>query len=76
LPRRVDSHTGNTLAATTGACTKELMARMGHASPRAALIYQHASPERDRAIASRLSRLAQDEPVTGVPELRFVDGSA
>ena len=25
-------HTGNTLAATTGACTKELMNRMGHAS--------------------------------------------
>ena len=31
-------HTGNTLAATTGASTRELMARMGHASPRAALI--------------------------------------
>ena len=30
-------HTGNTLAAATGASTKELMARMGHASPRAAL---------------------------------------
>jgi integrase len=26
-------HTGNTLAAATGASTKELMARMGHASP-------------------------------------------
>lgn len=32
-------HTGNTLAAATGASTKELMVRMGHASPRAALIY-------------------------------------
>ncbi len=31
-------HTGNTLAAATGASTKELMARMGHASPQAALI--------------------------------------
>jgi integrase len=29
-------HTGNTLAAGTGASTRELMARMGHASPRAA----------------------------------------
>ena len=28
-------HTGNTLAATTGASTKELMSRMGHASARA-----------------------------------------
>ena len=55
-------HTGNTLAATTGASTKELMARMGHASPRAALIYQHASPERDRAIAEGLSRVASGAP--------------
>ncbi|HUP69970.1 MAG TPA: hypothetical protein VM142_09165 [Acidimicrobiales bacterium] len=34
--------------------TKELMARIGHASPRAALIYQHATAARDRAIASFL----------------------
>ena len=38
-------HTGNTFAASTGASTKELMARMGHSSPRAALIYQHATLE-------------------------------
>ena len=50
-------HTGNTLAASTGASTKELMARMGHASPRAALIYQHATPDRDRTIAAQLSRI-------------------
>jgi integrase len=49
-------HTGNTLAAATGASTKELMNRMGQASPRAALIYQHATRERDVAIASALSR--------------------
>ncbi len=48
-------HTGNTLAAATGASTKELMSRMGHASPRAALIYQHASRERDEVIAAALS---------------------
>jgi len=39
-------HTGNHLAAMTGASTKELMARMGHSSMRAALIYQHATRER------------------------------
>jgi integrase len=50
-------HTGNTLAAATGASTKELMARMGHASPRAALIYQHATRDRDAAIAQGLSDL-------------------
>jgi integrase len=49
-------HTGNDLAAKAGATTKELMTRMGHASMRAALIYQHASRERDRAIADEISR--------------------
>jgi integrase len=48
-------HTGNTLAASTGASTKELMNRMGHSSSRAALIYQHATIERERVIAQRLS---------------------
>ncbi|MFE9106664.1 tyrosine-type recombinase/integrase [Actinomadura geliboluensis] len=47
-------HVGNTLAASTGASLKELMARMGHASTRAALIYQHASQDRDRVIAAAL----------------------
>ncbi len=47
-------HVGNTLAASTGASLKELMARMGHASTRAALIYQHASQDRDQAIADAL----------------------
>ena len=50
-------HTGNTLTAATGASTRELMARMGHASPRAALIYQHATRDRDVAIAAALSAL-------------------
>jgi len=49
--------TGNTLAAATGASTKELMARMGHASSRAALLYQHATRDRDAAIAKALSDL-------------------
>jgi integrase len=53
-------HTGNTLAAATGASTRELMARMGHASPRAALIYQHATSERDHAIAAALGEMLAD----------------
>ena len=52
-------HTGNTLAASTGASTKELMSRMGHASARAALIYQHATRDRDAEIADRLSLLVE-----------------
>ncbi|WP_327595026.1 site-specific integrase [Streptomyces chartreusis] len=50
-------HTGNTLAASTGASTRELMSRMGHSTARAALIYQHASADRDRLIAKALSNL-------------------
>lgn len=57
-------HTGNTLAASTGASTKELMTRMGHATPRAALIYQHGSPQRDQAIAKALSKLAEGRPAS------------
>jgi integrase len=49
-------HTGNTLAASSGASTRDLMARMGHDSMSAALIYQHATSEADRAIADALDR--------------------
>lgn len=62
-------HTGNTLAAATGASTRELMARMGHASPRAALVYQHATAERDKVIADALGTLldaASPAPVASV----------
>jgi hypothetical protein len=39
-------HLAGTLAATTGAGTKALMYRLGHASPQAALRYQHATKAR------------------------------
>ncbi|NMM98873.1 tyrosine-type recombinase/integrase [Bifidobacterium olomucense] len=52
-------HTCATFAAQTGATTKELMNLMGHSSPRAALIYQHATEERTRQIAANMSRLAE-----------------
>ncbi|HVM14914.1 MAG TPA: tyrosine-type recombinase/integrase [Egibacteraceae bacterium] len=63
-------HTGNTLAAATGASTAELMARMGHNSPRAALIYQHATQDRDEAIAHALGELIKPAPVTGLDDHR------
>jgi integrase len=53
-------HTGNTLAAATGATLKELMTRMGHASPKAAMIYLHAARDRDRAIADALGKLVAE----------------
>jgi hypothetical protein len=37
------------------------MARMGHASARAALIYQHVDPEREREIAQALSKKIEAE---------------
>jgi hypothetical protein len=40
------------------------MYRMGHASERAALIYQHATRERDRQIAQDMDRLIQRERQT------------
>jgi integrase len=50
-------HTGNTLAASTGASLKDLMIRMGHDSVRAALIYQHGSAEADRKIVDAMDAM-------------------
>jgi integrase len=72
-------HTGNTLAAATGASTKELMTRMGHASPQAALIYQHATEARDKAIAEALSEQigrAVEKAAANVTRLRPSSGGA
>ena len=54
-------HTGNQLAANSGATTRELMHRMGHGSMRAALIYQHATTERDRRIADQMAAMVDRE---------------
>lgn len=51
-------HTGAVLAAQTGATLAELMARLGHSTPGAAMRYQHAAADRDKAIAEALSKLA------------------
>ncbi|NOQ56868.1 site-specific integrase [Mycolicibacterium fortuitum] len=53
-------HSGAVMAAMTGATLAELMARLGHSTPQAALRYQHAAQGRDREIAAALSKLAQD----------------
>ena len=50
-------HTGNHFAAMSGASTRELMGRMGHVSVDAALVYQHRTASRDRAIADALDRM-------------------
>lgn len=78
-------YTGNTLAAATKTSLRDLMARMGHDSPRAALIYQHATSEADRAIAKAVNdavererkktRKTRREPVRKRPDDRD-DGAA
>ncbi len=50
-------HCALTLAAEAGATIAELMARGGHSSAATAMRYQHASAERDRALAERMAAL-------------------
>ena len=51
-------HSGAVLAAATGATLAELMQRLGHSTPRAALVYQHVARGRDAEIAQWLSKIA------------------
>lgn len=53
-------HSGAVLAAQTGATLAELMGRLGHSTPGAALRYQHAAKDRDMEIAKALSALVGD----------------
>ena len=76
------STTCGTLAAQSGASLRDLMTRMGHDSPAAALIYQHSSRVADEAIAAALdarlierkSRPAPDAvgPVEGLTEPQMI----
>lgn len=52
-------HTGATLAAQTGATLAELMGRLGHSTPGAAMRYQHAARDRDTEIAKALSAMVE-----------------
>jgi integrase len=52
-------HTAATLAAATGATTRELMQRLGHATPAMALRYQHVMADRQAALAAALDGLVR-----------------
>ena len=65
-------HTGNTFAAASGAKLRDLMARMGHDSERAAMIYQHESRGADKAITDAIDRHVKAEQDDGDDE----DGGA
>jgi integrase len=59
-------HAAATAAVQTGATLKDTMARLGHASPRAALIYQHTAQHRDHAIAAALNTAATEAQKTQI----------
>jgi integrase len=54
-------HTGNTFAAAGGAGIKDLMARMGHDSERAAMIYQHQARGADKIITDNIDAHVEAE---------------
>jgi integrase len=65
-------HTGNHFAARGGAGLRDLMARMGHDSERAAMIYQHEAQGADKAITTAIDTHVQAEQAKRDDE----DGSA
>jgi integrase len=67
-------HTGQTLAAATGATLKDLMKRLGHASTVAAFRYMHAVDGRDAEIASALSEIAAHGSSAKLPRTIVVKG--
>ena len=54
-------HTGNQFAANSGAGLRDLMARMGHDSERAAMIYQHVARGADQVITSAIDTHVEGE---------------
>jgi integrase len=66
-------HAGNQFTADAGANLRELMARMGHSSTRAAMIYLHSTDERQRALADAVDRAARVELRKAKKQLK--DGS-
>ncbi|MFI9406256.1 tyrosine recombinase XerC [Nocardia sp. NPDC052316] len=60
-------HTGQTLAASTGATLADLKKRLGHSSSAAAMRYMHAVDGRDKEVAAELSKLAAGGDAAGLP---------
>lgn len=61
-------HTGQTMAAATGATLADRMQRMGHSTVAASLRYQHTVSGRDEEIASALSVLAEHGDAAKLPK--------
>jgi integrase len=54
-------HSGATLAALSGATLPELMQRLGHSTPQAAMRYQHVARGRGAEVAALMSKLANGD---------------
>ncbi len=50
-------HLAGTLSAIAGGTLKEIQDRLGHASPDAAMVYQHVAQGRDEELASQIDRI-------------------
>lgn len=61
-------HTGQTLAAATGATLADLKKRLGHSSDAAAARYLHAVDGRDKEIANALSNIASKGTAAPLPK--------
>jgi hypothetical protein len=61
MTARRASRCGNQFTAKAGANPRELMARMGQDSERAALIYLHSSDKWQRALADAVAKAARAE---------------
>lgn len=61
-------HTGQSLAAATGASLVDLKMRLGHSSTAAAQRYMHAVEGRDAQIAKALSEMAEHGDATKLPK--------
>jgi integrase len=66
-------HTGNQSAAQSGTALRDLMARMGHDSERAAMIYQNEARGADQLITNAIDAHVQGEQGKDVGD---EDGSA
>ena len=65
-------HTALTLAGQHGATAAELQARAGHASQAAMAIYQHATLDRDKALAERIGETYDAWRTLGEVEVNHV----
>jgi integrase len=69
-------HTGQSLAAATGATLADLKMRLGHSSSAAAQRYMHAIEGRDLEIAKALSILASADDAAKLPRARRTEDVA